>query len=114
MSKSSKTVPSNVAIVSRSRTSIRSTNLGDRPRVARTQQDGEIAFPPLLDRLRDLLGHQVVVDRLLDVAEDADRRDADLLQHHTAEREGEAGLGGVLVVNEQRVLADLGDVDELD
>src|SRR5207245_3702415 len=88
MSKRSK--PSaEAAIVSRSRASIRSASLGDRPRVARVQQGGEIAFSPLLDRLRDLLDHQVVVDRLLDVAEDADRSDTDVLQRQPAEREGE-------------------------
>ena len=72
----------------------------------RTLNSGLNFINPLLDRPRDLLGHELVVDRLFDVAEDADRRDAELLQHQSAEREGEAGLGW------RQVVLDLGDHNE--
>ena len=57
-----------------------------------------------------LLLAPVAVDRPLDVAEDADRRRAGRALGEVGEREGVARVGAVGVVDDQRVLADLGDV----
>ena len=51
---------------------------------------------------RELLGHQLVVDRALDVAEDADRRRAVRRVREPRQREREARRLVVLVVDEQR------------
>ena len=67
----------------------------------------EIPGAALLLRRRDLLAHQPVVYRALDVAEDADRRRALRRVRDPGEREREARLLVVLVVDEQRVLAHL-------
>ncbi len=56
---------------------------------------------------------QLVVGRPIDVAEDADRRGADRAEREPRQRERERRLGMVLVVDEQRLLADVGDVDDL-
>ena len=63
--------------------------LADRPGLAAVQQRREIALAALLGRRRDLLGHQLVVDRAAHVAEDADRRAAVRLLRHARERERE-------------------------
>src|SRR5262249_22406564 len=65
-------------------------DLRDRPRVARAEQGGEVRFFLLTGR-RELLFHQVVVDRPLDVTENSDRRRADGVAGQTGERERRRG-----------------------
>ena len=77
------------------------------------QEGGEVAFPALRARVVDLTLEQVVVHGLLDVTEHSDGRHADGRQRQPAEREGQARLGVVLVVDEQRVLPHLVDRDDL-
>ena len=73
----------------------------------------KIALPALRARLVDLPLKQVVVDGLLDVPEHADGGDARRGQRQAAEREGQAGLGVVLVVDEQCLLPHVRDGDDL-
>ena len=74
--------------------------LGNRPGVVAAHEGLEISVAPLLDRLRDLLGHQIVVDRMLDVAEDTERGNTELVERQARQREGKARLRMVLVVDE--------------
>ena len=60
--------------------------------------------------LLELRRHRLGVQRALDGAEDADRGGAGGALGQVREREGQAGVGVVSVVDEQRVLADVGDV----
>src|SRR5262249_43387959 len=85
----------------------------DRPGVVAVQQGFEVALALLLDRRRDLLGHQLVVDGLVDVSEDPERSDSEVLQLEAAESERETRLRVVLVVDEQCVLPHIRDVDDL-
>ena len=73
----------------------------------------QVALAALGLRRLELLGHELVVDRALDVPEDPDRRRAVRGVRDPREREREARLLVVLVVDEQRVLTDVGHVDEL-
>ena len=72
----------------------------------------EVALAVLLTRCLELLAHQVVVDRLLDGAKDAERHGAVRLPGDARQGEGEARLAVVRVVDEQRALPRLGDVDD--
>ena len=84
----------------------------DGPGVAGVEERLEVALAPLLARRLELLAHEVVVDRLLEGAEDSERHGAVRLPGDPRQGEGEARLAVVRVVDEQRVLPDLGDVDD--
>ena len=71
------------------------------------EQLAEVALPVLLLRGRDLLGHQLVVDRALDVAEDAERRLAVRAVRDPRERERIRRVGGVLVMRDAELRDDL-------
>src|SRR3954452_24842327 len=86
----------------------------DVPGVARVEQRLEISGALLLHRGGELGVHAFVVARAIDVAEDADRRGADRVLREPREREREVRLVGVRRVHEQRVLADLRDLDDLE
>ena len=68
------------------------------------EQLAEVAFALLLTRARELLVQQAVVDRPLDVAEDADRRRAVRGVREPGQRVRERGRLGMLVVDEELVL----------
>src|SRR5262245_49830059 len=87
--------------------------LRDRPGVAGMEEFAELPCRPLLLRGSDLLAHQLVVEGPLDIAEDADRGRALWRVRDPRECEREARGLVVLVVDEQRVLAHLGDLDQL-
>ena len=72
----------------------------------------EVALAALLTRCLELLAHQIVVDRLLDGAKDAERHGAVRLPGDARQGEGEARLAVVRIVDEQRPLPRLGDVDD--
>src|SRR5919197_5315797 len=73
------------------------------PHVAAVDELPELAAPLARDGLLDLVGHQVLVGRALDVAEDADRlREGGEL--HAREHEGDRGVFLVRVVDEAVVL----------
>src|SRR5262249_38798293 len=74
--------------------------LADRPGVAGVEELAQVAFALLLLCRRDLLGHQLVVDRTFDVAEDADRSRALRRVRDAREREGQRRCNMVLVVDE--------------
>ena len=61
----------------------------------------------------ELLGHQAVVDRPFDVAEDADRGRAVRRVREAGKRGSQARRLQVLVVHEQRLLPGLGDLHDL-
>ena len=67
--------------------------------------------PWLLPRRCELLRHQVVVDRALDATEHAERHRTVGVVRDAGEPEREARLRARRVVDEERVLARLGDVD---
>src|SRR5205085_703371 len=63
--------------------------LRDDPGLAGVEERGEVALPLLLLGDLQLLRHQVVVNRALDVAEEADRRAAVRLLRHPRQRKRE-------------------------
>ncbi len=73
------------------------------PGVAGEEQFVEVPFPLGLPGVDDLRIQQVVVHRLVDRAENADRL-GELRIRHTAQQVGQARLGRLLVVEEQVVL----------
>src|SRR6266540_6714365 len=74
--------------------------LADLPGIARADEGCEVALAALLDRCVDLLCHQLVVARSLDVAEHAQRQLAVLGERHPRDRERLRRVEDVLVVDE--------------
>ena len=72
----------------------------------------EVALAPLLPRRVELLAHEIVVDRLLERAEDTERHGSVRLVRDPRQCEREARLGVCGVMDEERVLAGLRDVDD--
>ena len=73
----------------------------------------EVAGAVALRRGRELALHLELVARPLDVAEHADGRRHRRLVGEARQRERERRVRAVLVVDEQALLADVGDVDDL-
>src|SRR6266480_1809456 len=92
-------------ISSGTRNSSSGEQLANDPGLAGVEQLGEVALPPLLLGDLQLLGHQVVVDRALDVAEDPDRGAAVRRLRHARQRERQRRLRVARVVDEHAVLA---------
>src|SRR5437588_8390448 len=84
--------------------------LRDLPGVARVQQLLEVALAARADGGPDLLRHLLVVDRAVDVAEDADRDGADRRPGQPRQRERKARLGVVRVVDDEAALGRVSDL----
>src|SRR5213596_3484199 len=78
--------------------------LRDLPGVAGADERREVALAALLDRVGELLCHQVVVRRALDVAEHPERQLAVLVERHPRQRERLRRVLRVLVVDEAELL----------
>src|ERR1700691_4069456 len=81
----------------------RTVRLIDRPARTGTEQRSHVAQPALALRLRDLLGHLRPVLGALDGPEDTDRGRLVGTAGEAGQREGEAGVVPLLVVDEQGV-----------
>ena len=86
----------------------------DFPGVVAGQQGGEVTGAAAAAGGVDLLRHQLVVARLLDLAEDADRGVPEVRRVQPGQRERVGRVGAVRVVRDQRVLVGRGHLDRLE